>query len=93
MLGFLAWPWIEPRRDLSNIHEFGLGRDGGVDGRDRSMGCGCWSSDVIGQSGPDRKREDMPGRGAAMERHDRASNIMNLGNNMLSLCDKWVVMV
>jgi len=89
----LAWPWIEPRRDLSNIHEFGLGRDGGVDGRDRSMGCECWSSDAVGQSGPTGKREDIPGRGAAMERHDRASKMMNLRKNMLALCVKWVVMV
>lgn len=62
-----------------------MGRDGGVDGRDRSMGCGCWSSDAIGQSGPVGKREDIPGRGAAKERHDRASKMMNLGKNMLAL--------
>jgi hypothetical protein len=33
----LACPWIEPRSDLSNIHEFGFGSDGGVDGRALSM--------------------------------------------------------
>ena len=58
-----------------------------MDGRDRSIGCKCWSSDAVGQSGRNGNREDIPGRGAAMERHDRASKMRSLKKNMLALCD------
>lgn len=55
-------------------------------GRDRSIGSKCRSSDAVGQSGRNGNREDIPGRGAAKERHDRTSKMMNLGKSMLALC-------
>jgi hypothetical protein len=36
-------------------------------------------------------KDDIPGRGAAIERYEKASKTINLVKNMLALCDMWYV--